>query len=87
MVTTLEGDVLVALAGTTRPLTGRQVAGLVPRGSQKAVSVALDRLVEQGIVLRQEAGRAYLHVLNRDHLAAPAVEVLAGLRGELLARL
>ena len=87
VASTLEGDVLVALAGTTRPLTGRQVAGLVPRGSQKAVSVALDRLVEQGIVLRQEAGRAYLHVLNRDHLAAPAVEVLAGLRGELLARL
>jgi Nucleotidyltransferase domain len=87
VVSTLDGDVLVALAGTTGPLTGRQVAGLVRRGSQKAVSVALDRLVEQGIVLRQEAGRAYLHVLNRQHLAAPAVEVLAGLRAELIVRL
>lgn len=84
---TLEGDVLVALAGTTRPLTGRQVAQLVRRGSQKAVSVALDRLVEHGLVHRQEAGSAYLHVLNRDHLATPAVELLAGMRGELLKRL
>lgn len=78
---------LVVLAGTTKPLTGRQVAQLVRRGSQKAVSVALDRLVEHGLVLRQEAGRAYLHRLNRDHLAAAAVESLAGLRGELLRRL
>lgn len=84
---TVEGDVLVALAGTTRQLTGRQVAQLVRRGSQKAVSVALDRLVEQGVVLREEAGRAYLHVLNRDHIAAPVVELLAAMRGELLRRL
>ena len=87
VVPTLDGDVLVALAGTTRPLTGRQVAQLVRQGSQKAVSVALDRLVEQGVVLREEAGRAYLHVLNRDHIAAPVAELLAAMRGELLQRL
>jgi DNA-binding transcriptional ArsR family regulator len=87
VVPTLDGDVLVALAGTTRPLSGRQVAKLVRRGSQKAVSVALERLVEQGIVIREEAGRAYLHVLNRDHLASPAVELLAAMRTELLLRL
>ena len=84
---TVDGDVLVALAGTTRPLTGRQVAQVARRGSQKGVSVALDRLVEQGVVLREEAGTAYLHVLNRDHITAPAIELLAGLRGELLRRL
>jgi predicted nucleotidyltransferase len=84
---TVEGDVLVVLAGTTKPLTGRQVAQLVRRGSQKGVSVALDRLVEHGLVLRDEAGRAYLHRLNRDHLAAGAVESLAAMRGELLRRL
>lgn len=78
---------LVVLAGTTKPLTGRQVAHLVRRGSQKAVSVALDRLVEHGLVLREEAGRAYLHRLNRDHLAAAAVEALAATRSELLRRL
>jgi DNA-binding transcriptional ArsR family regulator len=84
---TVEGDVLFVLAGTTKPLTGRQVAHLARRGSQKAVSVALDRLVEHGLVLREEAGRAYLHRLNRDHLAALAVESLAAMRSELFRRL
>lgn len=87
VVPTVDGDVLVALAATTRPLTGRQVAHLVRRGSQKAVSVALARLVEQGLVRREEAGSAYLHVLNRDHVAAGAVAELASLRTELLRRL
>jgi len=84
---TVDGDVLVVLAGTTKPLTGRQVAHLVRRGSQKAVAVALARLVKHGLVLREEAGPAYLHRLNRDHLAAPAVEALAAMRSELLRRL
>jgi predicted nucleotidyltransferase len=83
----LESDVLVVLAGTTRPLTGRRVAGLVRHGSPDGVRKALDRLVAQGLVLREEAGRALMHTLNRRHLAAPAVEVLAAMRGEFLARL
>jgi predicted nucleotidyltransferase len=87
VVPSLDGDVLVVLAGTTRPLTGRQVAELSRRGSRSAVSAVLDRLVEQGLVLRQEAGRAHLHTLNREHLAAGAAEQLASLRSELLRRL
>jgi predicted nucleotidyltransferase len=84
---TLEGDVLVVLAGTTQPLTGARVAQLVRRGTERGVQKALDRLVEQGVVHRQPAGRAYLHTLNRDHIAAPIAETLAELRGELLRRL
>jgi predicted nucleotidyltransferase len=83
----VEGEALVVLAGTTAPLTGRQIARLARRGTSPSVSAALDRLVEQGLVHRQHAGRAYLHTLNRDHIAAPAVELLAGLRTELLRRL
>ena len=83
----IHGDVLAVLAGTTAPLTGRQIARLAARGTSPSVSAALDRLVEQGLVHRQVAGRAYLHTLNRDHVAAPAVQALAGLRGELLRRL
>jgi predicted nucleotidyltransferase len=83
----IEGEVLMVLARTTGPLTGRQIAGLARRGTSPSVSAALDRLVEQGLVYRQEAGPAYLHTLNRDHVAAPVVEELAGLRAELLARL
>ena len=83
----IEGEALVVLAGTTAPLTGRQIARLVRRGTSPSVSAALDRLVEQGLVYRQEAGRAYLHTLNRAHIAAPVVQSLAGLRTELLRRL
>ncbi len=35
----------------------------------------------------REAGRAFLFTLNREHLAAPAVAVLAGMRLELFDRL
>jgi predicted nucleotidyltransferase len=83
----VEGEALVVLAGTTAPLTGRQIARLVRRGTSPSVSAALDRLVKQGLVHRQQAGRAYLHTLNRDHIAAAVVERLADLRSELLRRL
>lgn len=84
---TLDADVLVALAGTSRPLTGRQVARLVKRGSQTGVGRALRRLATQGIVEAQEAGPSILYSLNRSHLAAPAVEILANMRTELLRRM
>jgi hypothetical protein len=84
---TVEGDVLVVLARTTQPLTGRRLARLARRGSVAAVAKALDRLVSQGLVLRQEAPPASLYTLNRQHVAAPAVEALALIRTELLDRL
>ncbi len=52
-----------------------------------AVANALDRLVRQGLVLRQEAPPASLYTLNRQHVAAPAVETLALTRIELFDRL
>jgi predicted nucleotidyltransferase len=85
--TTLDPGVLVLLAGTSRPLTGREIARLLGRPSHSGVIAALDRLVVQGLVEREEAGRAFLFTLNRDHLAAPAVEILADLRSELLRRI
>jgi hypothetical protein len=84
---TLDGEALRVLTGTTHPLTGREVARLAGRGSQRGIASALDRLVTQGLVLRQEAGAAALYTLNRSHLAAPAAEILAGMRSELHARL
>jgi len=47
----------------------------------------LNRLADQGLVLQQEAGKAVLYTLNRDHLAAPAVSILADIRSELVRRL
>lgn len=80
-------DVLRVLRRTTRALTGRQVARLVRTGSQPTVNSALRRLTVEGIVHAEEAGSAYLYALNREHLAAPAVELLADLRSELERRL
>lgn len=82
----LDGDVLAVLAGTTRPLTGREVSKLARRGSQRGVQAVLERLVVQGLVEQQAAGRALLYRLNREHVAAGAVEALADLRGELIRR-
>lgn len=78
---------LVVLAATSEWMTGRQIAGLARRGQSASVSAALNRLVAQGIVERQPAGRALLHRLNRSHLAAAAVDTLAGMRRELIDRL
>lgn len=84
---TLDSTVLAVLAATTRPLTGREVARLAERRSHRGVLDALSRLAEHGVVDRQEAGRALLFTLNREHLAAPAVELLARMRDELLTRI
>jgi predicted nucleotidyltransferase len=84
---TLEGDVLRVLARTTRVLTGREVAALTGRRSHSGVLDALNRLTEHGLVIRVELNRAYLFTLNREHLAAPAVELLMGMRAELLRRI
>ena len=64
-----------------------EVARLVESGSQPAVNTALRRLSEEGVVHAVEAGNAYLYTLNRDHLAAPALELLADVRAELERRL
>ncbi len=83
----IDMEVLSVLCGTTRQLTGREVARLVRAGSQPAVNASLRRLSEEGLVHADEAGNAYLYTLNRDHLAAPAVQLLADIWPELLRRL
>lgn len=84
---TLEGDVLRVLARTTRVLTGREVAALAGRRSHSGVLGILHRLTEHGLVNRVELNRAYLFTLNREHLAAPAVEMLMGMRTALRHRI
>jgi DNA-binding transcriptional ArsR family regulator len=84
---TLDTDVLIVLAGTTRPLSGREVARVVGRMSHEGVRRVLSRLTEHGLVDRQGAGGALLYTLNREHLAAPAVVILADMRPELFRRL
>lgn len=83
----IDMEVLRVLRGTTRLLTGRDVARLVRAGSQPTVNASLRRLSDEGLVHVGEAGNAYLYTFNREHLAAPAVELLADVRAELERRL
>jgi predicted nucleotidyltransferase len=80
----LDGDVLKVLAGTTRGLTGREVALLTGRTSHSGVLAVLNRLTEHGLVTRVDLNRAFLFTANREHLAWPAVETLVGIRNVLL---
>jgi UTP:GlnB (protein PII) uridylyltransferase len=84
---TLDGDVLGALARGELELSGRELARHVGRGSPEGIRRAADRLVGQGVLSRRAAGGANLYQLNREHLAAPFIEGLAGLRELLIERL
>lgn len=82
----VDTDVLVVLAGSTKPRSGRELARRTGR-SNTGVQHVLNRLVEHGLVNREEVGRTFLYELNRDHLLAPTVEQMAGARAELTRRL
>ncbi|OGQ13770.1 MAG: hypothetical protein A2138_14735 [Deltaproteobacteria bacterium RBG_16_71_12] len=82
VIPSLDGPVLAALSTTTAPLTLTRAHRLAGRGSLQGVRRVLHRLVETGLVLEVPGG----FVLNRDHLAAPAIAQLASLHGELAQR-
>jgi hypothetical protein len=84
---TLDGPVLAVLAAAGHPLTVGDVARQVVRGSEIGIRRCLARLVEEGIVKATEMGRNRVHELNRDHLAAPVAEVLAGMRPAMFDRI
>lgn len=84
---TLDGDVLAVLAGADDEFSGRRIHRLLGHGSEPGVRKAVERLVDQGVVLRRQAGRAKLYRLNRQHLAAASIEDLATARMRLVAGL
>jgi predicted nucleotidyltransferase len=87
VVAGLDGDVLVLLAKTTQPMSGREIAERLGLRSHDGVRKSLERLVRQGIVLREGSRSAFLHQLNREHLGCAAVLALAAMRAELWARI
>lgn len=87
VIPSLDGPVLEVLARTTRALTGREVHRLAETGSENGVRAVLNRLAAHGIVHADPRATASFYTLNRQHLAAPAVEILAGLRNGLIDRL
>ncbi|HVA60558.1 MAG TPA: nucleotidyltransferase domain-containing protein [Mycobacteriales bacterium] len=83
---TLDGTVLAVLAAAGKPMTVGQVAEQAARGSEIGIRRSLARLVEQGIIRATLMGRNQVHELNRQHIAANAAVILAGLRTELWKR-
>jgi hypothetical protein len=83
---TVDSAVLAVLAGATKPRTGREVARLAGR-SQSGTQLVLDRLVEHGLVLQEDAGRSRIYRLNRKHLASQPIVDLVNLRASLIQNL
>lgn len=83
VVPSLDGPVLLALSGTTAPLGLAEVHSRARRGSKSGVRQVLQRLRGEGLVSAVPGG----FVLNREHVAAPAVALLANLHGELAERI
>ncbi|MHB1090490.1 MAG: nucleotidyltransferase domain-containing protein [Ilumatobacteraceae bacterium] len=83
VVPSLDGPVLTVLAGTTGPVGLAEIHRRAGRGSKSGVRQVLMRMVEDGLVSEVPGG----FVLNRMHLAMPAVEILADMHGELVRRI
>ena len=78
---------LEVLAGTTRPLTGREIHRIGGQGGVATMWRTLGRLTEEGIVSADHRGTATYYTANREHLVWPAIEVLVRIRAQLIARL
>lgn len=87
VISTLDAEVLLTLAGTTLPMTGNQVRRVTGKGSLRGVQLVLQRLERHGLIDVREAGSSNLYSLNRDHVAIPAVLALVDLRGQLFRRI
>jgi predicted nucleotidyltransferase len=83
VIPSLDGPVLEALASRTSPMSLTEVHQRAGLGSLSGVRKVLQRLAEQGVVHHAPAG----YVLNRDHVAAPALVLLAQLHGEVAVRI
>jgi predicted nucleotidyltransferase len=84
---TIDAEVLSVLAGARATFTGRQVQQVMGSHTQKAVWSVLQRLCEQGVVLKEQKGSAGIYSLNHDHLASPYILGLANIKNELLERM
>jgi len=83
IIPSLDGAVLGALSGVQTPLTLSEIHRLVDHGSLSGVRLVLQRLVAAGVVHDVPGG----YELNREHLAAPAISLLATLHGRLIERI
>lgn len=83
----VDGDLLQVFASADAEFTAPQLQRLLPRRSLAGIRYALDRLIDQGIVLDRTVGRTHVYAFNDRHLAAAPVRTLAAQKSELLRRL
>ena len=79
LVASDRAKVLTVLHRAGLPLSGRTIAALTDSVSQPTVSRMLRGFLRTGLVLRVPGG----YIINREHLAYRAVEVLLDSTGEL----
>jgi predicted nucleotidyltransferase len=84
---TLDGAVLTVLAGAEIAFTVGDLQRLIPGRSGEGIRKTVTRLVDEGVVTAARTGRTYSYRLNRDHLAAEAIVMLANLGATLLERI
>lgn len=87
LIPSMDGVVLEVLAGTHSAMGPTRIHELSHRGSRPGISLALGRLVEQGLVLAEPTNYGHIYRLNRDHVLAPAVLAAVGAWEEFLRRL
>lgn len=83
----LDGGVLNVLAGADDWFAVNTINAMNPERSDEGIRKTLKRLVSVGIVEELSAGRAHLYRLNRDHLAAEPIVLLATLKQQFYSRL
>lgn len=83
----LDSAVLDVLCRTEAGLNAVQIARLASRGTRAGQRPVLDRLVEHGLVIADQANTGFLYRLNREHVLAPAVLAATDARREVLDRL
>lgn len=83
----LDSAVLEVLVRTESGLSASRIAQLARRGSRQGLTLALDRLVDHGLVLAQPANRGHLYTFNREHVLADSVVAATRSRSVLVSRL
>lgn len=63
-----------------------QITKVAARGSRQGLTLALNRLVEQGLVMATPANRGSMYSLNREHVLAAAIESAASARTAFIER-
>ncbi len=87
LIPSMDGVVLEVLAGTHSAMGPTRIHELGHRGSRAGVSLALGRLVDQGLVLAEPTNYGHTYRLNREHVLTQAVLAAAEAREEFLRRL